>query len=208
VVEQFHFGAILAGGRSERFGSPKAFAQIGGRTMLAMILAQYRRASLKPIIVANDPGSFWMTGETVVSDIIPGCGPLGGLHAALTAASDRGARGVCVTPCDAPLVDARLFTGLIVASIGYDAVLPIDDASARVQPLFGWYSCGLLPAVEDSIAEADLSVYRFVDRVRNTRYIHSDEMALAGLADRVFFNVNTPADMETARNFSGGFPGI
>ncbi len=197
---QEHFGAVLAGGGSKRFGSPKALARIAGSTMLERILYQHRRAGLEPIIVSTSAAGLHTSGARVVPDVIAGVGPLGGVHAALAAAHDGGATGVCFTPCDAPLVDAALFRALIGFSIGVDAVLPIDDSSGRVQPLFGWYSSRLVSVIESCIGDGDRSVHGFVGRVPTVRFIHSDDLVLPIAANLLFLNVNTPAQMDLARD--------
>jgi molybdenum cofactor cytidylyltransferase len=47
---------ILAAGASTRFGSPKQLAQIGGRTMLEIVVATAHEAGLSPVIAVVPPG--------------------------------------------------------------------------------------------------------------------------------------------------------
>jgi molybdopterin-guanine dinucleotide biosynthesis protein A len=76
-------GFVLAGGRSSRMGRDKALIQLGGRSMLEIALEKLRALPLPvPPRVAGarlDAGA--------IADLHPGCGPLGGMEAALTASS-------------------------------------------------------------------------------------------------------------------------
>ncbi|MDE0358587.1 MAG: NTP transferase domain-containing protein, partial [Gammaproteobacteria bacterium] len=47
------FGVVLAGGRSRRYGSPKARARLAGVTLLEHALAILRAAGLETGVIAN-----------------------------------------------------------------------------------------------------------------------------------------------------------
>jgi molybdopterin-guanine dinucleotide biosynthesis protein A len=91
-------GAILAGGRSRRFGSDKAEAMLDGRTLLAHVADALRphcdalvlcgRAHREMVFLADRPAA--------------GLGPLGGLCAALAYGKAAGFTGVLSAPCDVP----------------------------------------------------------------------------------------------------------
>jgi molybdopterin-guanine dinucleotide biosynthesis protein A len=182
-------GAILAGGRSSRFGSPKADARV---------LLQQHRAGLQSIIVVSDATPVVeRPGVPVIHDLVPNIGPLGGLHAGLLLAREWGASGICLTPCDAPLIDVALYRSLLGASVGHQAVLPIDDGTGRVQPLFGWYSCETLPTIESQIRAGRYGVYQLVSSLVAIHLVHSNEI---GLSASAFLNVNTVSDLESARS--------
>ena len=59
-----------------------------------------------------------------IDDVVPGCGPLGGLHAALTMM--RGDR-VLVVACDMPYVEAALADFLLSIAGGAAIVVPETD---------------------------------------------------------------------------------
>src|SRR3989442_9925793 len=100
--------AILAGGRATRFdGRDKSALVVDGRTILDRQLDELSSLSDDVMIVGNNREGARAFQASValrtVPDIVPGCGPLGGLHAALTAA--RG-DAVFVVACDMPYVTA------------------------------------------------------------------------------------------------------
>lgn len=80
-----HCGAvILAGGRSRRMGCCKATLKINGKTMLER-LSESLRSFDEQILSANDPSLAEGLPVRLVPDRYPDSGPLGGLHAALSA---------------------------------------------------------------------------------------------------------------------------
>src|ERR1700722_20940618 len=76
---------ILAGGKSTRMGTDKAFVMLEGRTLLARAL-EVARAVTAEVRIVGDPEKF-AAFAPVVKDAFPGCGPLGGIHAALRAST-------------------------------------------------------------------------------------------------------------------------
>src|SRR6185295_447743 len=96
--------AILAGGRSTRFGGrDKSALVVDGRTIFDRQLSELSQIADEILLVGGTIEREPRPGVTPIADLIPGCGPLGGLHAALTAA--RGDR-VVVVACDMPYVSA------------------------------------------------------------------------------------------------------
>ena len=72
---------VLAGGKSTRMGSDKAFLEFEDRTLLARALELAQSITPRVSIVGSREkfGKF----APVVEDIFPDCGPLAGIHAAL-----------------------------------------------------------------------------------------------------------------------------
>src|SRR6266545_2118960 len=76
---------VLAGGKSTRMGTDKAFLEFQGRSLLqnALELAQNVAGEVR---IVGDPERFSPWG-TVVQDFYLDRGPLGGIHAALASSS-------------------------------------------------------------------------------------------------------------------------
>ena len=109
-------GAIIAGGPAKRLGGvAKPFLKVGGRAIAERQLDLFRAAALARVfVVANDPAPWAPLGIAVVPDLVGGMGPLGGVHAALTAADDCDAviclAGICRSsrrPCSRRCATAR-----------------------------------------------------------------------------------------------------
>lgn len=89
-------GAILAGGRSTRFGSDKALAAIGGQTLLAMAIEALQRSCDRVVVVGRDLAPV----DTIPDWPAPGMGPLAGIAAALRHAGEVGADTVLTCGVD------------------------------------------------------------------------------------------------------------
>lgn len=169
-------GAVLAGGRSTRFGSDKALAEIDGHTLLSL---------------AVDALSGWceqvvVTGrETAPASTLPdwpraGMGPLGGLAAAMRLAQDEGYS--------------------LVLSCGVDGGLLPDDLPERLgeapacveaQPIIGIWPVSATATLEGLLhSEESHSMRRFADLV-GARPVELP----AAIA-----NINTPADLAALRD--------
>ena len=86
-------GVVLAGGRSSRFGSDKALAEVDGTRLLDRAVALLRTVSDEVAVVSSRP-EHDVEGVRRLPDLRTGKGPLGGMEAALAYARDRGSREV------------------------------------------------------------------------------------------------------------------
>src|SRR3990172_5076806 len=104
--------AILAGGRASRFdGRDKSALVVGGRSILERQIAVLRRLTDDILVVGGQGGQPRADGLVrFVPDRVPGCGPLGGLDAALAAARDD---AVVIVACDMPFVTRALLSHLL-----------------------------------------------------------------------------------------------
>ncbi len=89
-------GAVIAGGRSRRFGSDKALAQVGGAMLLDHIVAALR-PQVDELIIC---GRHWPRLRSVPDRPCSDLGPLGGISAALHDARMRGFDRVLTAPVD------------------------------------------------------------------------------------------------------------
>jgi molybdopterin-guanine dinucleotide biosynthesis protein A len=107
-------GAVIAGGKSTRFGSDKAVAIVDELPLIDhVIMGLYRHADA--IVIA---GRDWRDFDAVLDGDYAGQGPLAGLLAALREAQTRGFDAVVTAPCDAlPVPDLMPLKGDIAAVI-------------------------------------------------------------------------------------------
>jgi molybdopterin-guanine dinucleotide biosynthesis protein A len=129
---------VLAGGRAARLGGqPKPQLDVGGRTMLAAVLAALTGA--KPRVVVGPPQPV-PAGVLLVREQPPGGGPVPALAAGLAQVGD--AEVVAVLAADLPFVTPAVVTALRERLTG-DGVLVVDD-TGRDQLLLGVWRTAVL----------------------------------------------------------------
>ena len=80
-------GFVLAGGKSTRMGQDKAAVTLNGLTLLQHALAALREVCGDVAILGKQ--ELYGALGPVCEDIFPGCGPLGGIHAALSSSKTQ-----------------------------------------------------------------------------------------------------------------------
>lgn len=202
-------GVVLAGGRSDRFGSPKGLATLGGRPLIEWVLAAHRSVLSEVVVVVADiPSPYDGLGVSMLLDGRSGAGPLAGLQAGLSHASAAGARGVFCTSCDTPFIVGTFIRALLAESYDVDAVIPRGSGSDSLEPLFGWYSTRVLAIVETCLDEGVRAVHRVADRIERKRIFSIPDLPDGLDPEMLFHNVNTPADLEWAAARLGAEPSI
>jgi molybdopterin-guanine dinucleotide biosynthesis protein A len=179
-------GAVLAGGRGSRLGGAKATADLAGRPLIAYPLAALTAAGLDPFVVAKRGGGAGAT--EVVTEPEEPVHPLAGIVAALRHAQAP----VVVLGCDFPFVPATL--ARLLAAAREPLVVPAPAGEA--QPLVARWSPPLLPELEDALAREE--PLRRTVAALSPRHLDDAELARFGDPARMFFNVNTPADLQAA----------
>jgi len=188
--------AILAGGRARCFGGiDKSSLVVDGQTILDRQMAMLQTVDvIREIMIVGATASHRSARRIV--DRVSGCGPLGGIHAALTAAAGGTpiqARGnaVFVLACDMPYVPSALVTYLLDLAQNADAVIPLTEAGYH--PLCAVYSLACLDPVGRRLAEGRLQVVGILDDVK-ARVVTVAELDRFGDPHRLLMNVNTPVD--------------
>jgi molybdopterin-guanine dinucleotide biosynthesis protein A len=150
LPEESIVAAILAGGRSSRFGAPKALADLAGRPLIAHVAAALAEAADIAVVGHRDAAD--AISATRLSDP-PGAavGPLGGLLAGLAWADQRGASWLCVAPCDTPLLPLNLVSRLRAAAD--HAPMACVATEAGVEPLISIWRTSLLAPLRDALRE-------------------------------------------------------
>jgi molybdopterin-guanine dinucleotide biosynthesis protein A len=161
-------GVLLVGGASERFGSPKALARLGGETLAERGYRVLGEACDEVLAVGKSADALPLPFP-VLDDGAAGRAPVFGVVAGLRAAAHE----VCVVlPVDCPLVTPDLLAGLGAAG-----------AVPQTGPLPGAYHRSLLPVLEARVDRRELSL-----RGVNPAVLEVDAALLA--------DIDTPEDLE------------
>jgi molybdenum cofactor guanylyltransferase len=181
-------GFILAGGKSTRMGADKAFVDFGGQTLLERALTVIG-AACDRVTIVGDPAKFEKYGP-VVADMFPGCGPLAGIHTALTHSP---AELNLMLAVDMPFVSRELLAFLWATAESGDAIITVPIVGKGLQPLCAVYRRDFAPVAEEALRAEKYKIDAAFSKV-SIRAIDKDELRAAGFSEQSFFNVNTPQD--------------
>lgn len=189
--------AILTGGKGRRLGYPKELLSLNGQRVIERILMVLRFFFREIHIISNYSIPPELSESVkIFNDLIPGCGPLGGIYTGLKMSSrDQ----VFFVGCDMPFLQPELIKEEItLAQTGkYDCVIP--SGPDGIEPLHGIYSRSIIPQLEKTLFQKKLSINQFCSHL-NAHYFHpAVEKRLS------FFNINTMKDLAKARKLDQPF---
>lgn len=197
-----HAGFVLAGGRSSRMGADKAFLEIDGQTLLERTLA-VMRAVCEAVTIVGDPARFQELKTSqptpVVADIFPGCGPLGGIHAALAFSK---AELNLMLAVDMPFVSSDLLAFLLETAQKNDALVTVPRIGDRFQPLCAVYRRAFSGVAESTLRTGKYKIESAFSGI-SVQVVDEGQLGACGFLERSFFNLNTPSDRVIAE---GRFP--
>ena len=212
---------VLAGGAGRRLGgADKPLLDLGGRTLLAWVIARLRDEPVGAIALSanGDPARFARFGLAVLDDgAFAGAGPLAGLLAGLDWAAGLGAEALLTVPGDTPFVPAGLTRALApppaCAASGGAGAAPVGHSPGGHVP-GGHSPGGHVPGGHEPAAHYLVALWPVAAReALRARLIGGGsrkvgafaaalgmrEVAFAGVPAEAFLNVNTAADLAAAR---------
>jgi molybdopterin-guanine dinucleotide biosynthesis protein A len=210
-----HSVAILAGGLATRFGGrDKGALLVDGRTILDRQIAEFSALTDDLMIVgaagAAREGTAMArrqssddTGKVVprrIVDLVEACGPLGGLHAALTEACGG---AVFLVAGDMPYVTARFATYLL--SLADEADIVVPQTERGYHPLCAVYTRACLATVAARLADRRLRMRELIGDMP-TRVVTTEEIERFGDRHMLLANVNTPAEYAGLEALQGHKP--
>jgi len=178
--------AVLAGGRSRRFGRDKARFVWRGKPLLQHVLDSLEDASER-FIVANRP--YPEFGVPVVKDPFPGEGPLSGIIAALSHAAEP---VVAVAACDLPRLVPGYWVWLLERLEAAPAVA-VAGPSGRPEPLAAFYTKALLPLAERVLRAGERRPAALL-ALAGARVLPWEAVSKR-FDPALFLNANTPEDL-------------
>jgi len=184
---------ILAGGKSSRMGSDKAFLELASSTLLERSLALAHALAAEVFIVGSQE-KFSRFGR-VVEDVFRDCGPLAGIHAALTASRTDLNLALAV---DLPFLEVKFLEYLISQARMTSALATVPRAAGGWQPLCAVYRREFAASAESALQQGKNKIDLLFSQVEvNT--LEEDELLRHGFKPEMFRNLNTPEEMERAR---------
>jgi molybdenum cofactor guanylyltransferase len=190
-------GLILAGGVSARFGSAKGLERLEGVRIIDHVAAMLSPVVSELLLAANSPEAHdWIPGIPVLPDVIPGGGGLSGVHAGLIHAR----RPLLVVAWDMPFVTTGLLQAIAKrgATRHADAAVPLSDSPVGMEPFCAYYAPSSFGPLDDSLRAGKVGAAQFLRSLTSVEWLALDETRTFGDPARLFFNVNTRADLARA----------
>ena len=178
---------ILAGGESRRMGGDKSMAVLHGETLLELALEKASGLGL-PVVVSS--GRRVLPGVDCVLDT-KGRGPMAGLCAVLQVFYR-----VLLFPVDMPFLSLSFLAFLL--DEGRDTDILVCEVGGKLQPQVGVYSGECLPFLHERLDRGDFAFKGLLQEPVKKRILGEDDVRIWGDPIRIFFNINTPGDLERA----------
>ncbi|HEX9138838.1 MAG TPA: NTP transferase domain-containing protein [Steroidobacteraceae bacterium] len=185
------YGLVLAGGRSTRMQRDKAVLDYAGRSQLSRameLLAPLVERSFVSVRIdqVHDPSR---AAFACIADVLPGLGPIGGIHAALRAHPEA---AWLVLACDLPFLDSATLQQLIAARAPEKLATAFRSRfNGQPEPLCAIYEPASRPAIDRWIAGGEQCPRGFLAQ--------ADVRLLDARAARALDNINTSEEYLEAR---------
>jgi molybdopterin-guanine dinucleotide biosynthesis protein A len=193
-------GYVLAGGASSRFGADKALAELQGKSMLVRTVELLSNVCGNVAIVAQKNKLNGSSTETIV-DRWPGEGPLGGILTALHDSKEkRGSESWnLILSCDMPFLTQEWLAFLAQRAALCSAEAAVPESAHGMEPLCACWRNSAVPAISVAF---DSGTRRVTEALRKLRVevLDEKEWKRFDTSGRLFWNMNTIADYEEARN--------
>ena len=178
--------AILAGGNSTRFGRSKLEVVFRGERLLDRALKLARALSDDTILISGKR-QLPIDNVRVYRDVIPDCGPMGGIYTALKYAERP---YVAIMPVDMPLLTKSVYDELQK----HIRESPVEALShTGLEPLVSIWPQSALAAAEEMIDRKQYKLYQLLKKLRAVQVNLPEKMP--DYREEWFLNINCREDL-------------
>lgn len=172
-------------------GVDKARLELDGQPLLLRML-NLLRPYVDSVAVLGSTCAYSFVRDPIVPDLLPGRGPLAAI---LTGLEYQASEWAIFLACDSPLLNSRFIQLLLrfIPKSDSDAIVP--RTRHGWQPLCAAYRTTSIPRIREVLGGGDFAIVRALTRLRVDE-ITSDDLAMAGLPESIFENVNRPEDWD------------
>ncbi len=188
---------IQAGGQSSRMGEDKGLVELCGKPMIQNIIDRLQPFADELNITTNRPENYNQFGLPIFEDFYKNYGALAGLHTALSCARNE---MVFVIACDLPFVNTSLFRFMKNLFVAKPVDLVIPRTEKGYEPFYAFYKRNnCLPLVTDAIESGKRRLISWFEYAK-VHPIYEDQLREFDPNLDSFVNINTPEDLEIAKN--------
>lgn len=192
-------GAILAGGKSSRFGRNKALEYIGEERLIDRSVRLIKDICNPIFVICRKPEDYFGLEANLLADIIPDRGPIMGLYTALLFSPNE---WIFLRAVDMPFLEIKFAEFLIERALTKKADVIIPTRDGEYEPLCACYHIRCVPYVKRAIESGGGRIIQFFSRVR-VDIVPEEIWKSLDPVGKSFINVNTPQDLsEVLREFS------
>ena len=188
---------VLAGGKSQRFGSDKSQVKLGNKMLIDYILTEIIDLYREILIVTNEPIKYLNSNKiSITSDIKKGLGPLGGVFTAMKWAKDnkKNYEWISTFPTDTPFFKKEHLNKFYKEINLEKSDLFFMKSKNTRHNIFGLWSIELFQRLELALDKGDRKVEHWANEigVKTIDFEHENNKD-------PFFNINTEKELETAK---------
>ncbi len=189
-------GAVLAGGKSQRFGEDKSQVMLEGKLLIDYILSEISSEFREILVVSNNKIDF-KNSEKIsrIEDFKKGLGPLGGVLSAMkwVKENNKNYKWVSTFPADTPFFKKEILQKFYKEIEIEKSKLFFIKSNMTRHNIFGLWSIDLLDKLEEDLNKGDRKVELWANSV-GVKVIDMDFKNIDP-----FFNINTKQDLEKAK---------
>ena len=189
-------GAVLAGGKSQRFGEDKSQVKLNGKLLIDYILSEIIDEFKEILIVSNKQIKFNnYENISLINDFKKDQGPLGGVLSAMKWAKEKNNKyeWISTFPVDTPFFKKEILQKFLSEINSEESKLFFIKSNNTRHNIFGIWSIDLMKKLEDDLNEGQRKVEVWANsvgvKIINMEFINKDP----------FFNINTKEDLEKAK---------
>ena len=189
-------GAVLAGGKSQRFGEDKSQVKLNGKLLIDYILSEIIDEFKEILIVSNKQIKFKnYENISLINDFKKDQGPLGGVLSAMKWAKEKNNKykWISTFPVDTPFFKKKKIQKFLSEINSEESKLFFIKSNNTRHNIFGIWSIDLMKKLENDLNEGQRKVELWANsvgvKVIDIEFINDDP----------FFNINTKKDLEKAK---------
>ena len=189
-------GAVLAGGKSQRFGEDKSQVKLNGKFLIDYILSEIIDEFNEILIVSNNQIKFKnYENISLINDFKKDQGPLGGVLSAMKWAKEKNNKykWISTFPVDTPFFKKEILQKFLSEINSEESKLFFIKSNNTRHNIFGIWSIDLMKKLENDLNEGQRKVELWANsvgvKVIDIEFINDDP----------FFNINTKKDLEKAK---------
>jgi molybdopterin-guanine dinucleotide biosynthesis protein A len=188
-------GAVLAGGKSQRFGEDKSQVKLGGKLLIDYILAEIIDEFNEVLVVSNNLIDFRQSQKiSLIKDFKKDLGPLGGVLTAMKWVKDNNKdyQWISTFPTDTPFFKKQMLKDFLKRINIEEGKLFFIKSNDTRHNIFGLWSLDLMDKLEEDLNKGERKVEDWANSIGvkniNMKFENKDP----------FFNINTKEDLKKA----------